>query len=703
VNRALPVLALLLVAGCADLFAEGPPIDAPPTFDCPLPTPAPLEVTPVELLEPAPAPPSPYAGGCAVPKAELHRLTRVELERTLGDLVYTPVDVAGSFPADELTAGFDNNAAVLGTSPLFTERLFDAVERAVDAGLARNVVPPRVQSYDDADLRRRGFDRRREGTSLLTPRAGPVPFVLSFPDDGRYLLRVRASVFRDPEPAARFVIRGPEGDLATYETTALPEEPEVLEVEFTAERGVMGVELVALNPRENVAAIDYIELDGPYGAPAREDPPARVALLACDEPGTRGCAEQLITRFARRAWRAPLDDADAAALLRVYDDVAAPLGHDAGARAAMIATLLSPRFLHRLELDDGADEVRALTDHELATRLAYFLWSTTPDDRLLALADKGALQDDAILEDEVRRMLTDPRAGALASRFAAQWLDLAEVDAAQRSVELFDGFTPALRHAMRCETEIFFKTLVDENESAHRLIDAERTFVNPLLAEHYGLPGARPVGGRDDDVWYEADLANTGRRGILTHGSVLTLTSNPTRTSPVKRGKWILENLLCIEPPPPPPEVEGLIDDETTTPTSLREQLEQHRADPVCAGCHAMLDPIGFALESFDAIGQSRREDDGGPVDTSGFYFDEVPFDDLHGLADRLLEDRLFPKCVVEQTLTYALGRELTEADACALDELTAQFEDDDLRVGDLFVHVAQSPAFRLRQPEEDR
>jgi hypothetical protein len=428
----------------------------------------------------------------------------------------------------------------------------------------------------------------------------------------------------------------------------------------------------------------------------------RARLLTCDFSGANEepCARQLLTSFGRRAWRRPLAPEDVSrllALVKMSRSAGDPFEVALG--VGLQAILTSPRFLFRVEVDPtpGKPSVHPLDDFELATRLSYFLWSTLPDEELLAAAEAGKLRQASELERQVRRMLADPRAQSLVDNFGGQWLRTRQLALAQPSPTQFPTYASRqLAQAMATETSMVFAELLQADRSILDLVDADFTYVNAPLAAHYGLPGSF-----DPSRFTRVALPPASkRRGILTHGSVLTLNATPTRNSTVKRGKWVLSQLLCEEPPPPPPTVPQLPSGPTTG--SLRERMEQHVSNPVCASCHQKMDPIGFALEHYDAIGAWRATDGAYAIDARGTLPDGRSFDGALELASTLKQDPALPACVVRHVFTYALGRLPEGEDAAALEQLTQSFQSQGHRMRELLVQVALSPSFRMRRSQQE-
>ncbi len=413
-------------------------------------------------------------------------------------------------------------------------------------------------------------------------------------------------------------------------------------------------------------------------------------------------AREVLARFAMRAFRRPVGDEELASLMKLVDAAArAGLDFDAQVATGMQAILVSPHFLFRIEVDDfgESEEIRPLNDYELASRLSYFLWSSMPDETLFELAARGTLQDDDVLAEQVKRMLNDKKAAALGENFAGQWLQLRRLANAAPDRNTLPHYDDALRRAAETETRLFFASIVNEDRSVLDLLDADYSFVNGRLATHYGIPGV--VG----DAFVRVTLPPE-RGGVLTHASILTITSNPTRTSPVKRGKWILEVLLDDSPPPPPPNAGELAEGEGVELLgSLRERLEQHRADATCASCHQRMDPLGFALENFDPVGRWRDQDGKHAIDASGTLPDGSRFDGPGELRAVLRDTRqdAFCRSLVRNMLAYALGRGVRSSDRCTIDEILRHLTDSSYRFSALAVAIAQSEPFRYRSRSEDK
>ena len=456
----------------------------------------------------------------------------------------------------------------------------------------------------------------------------------------------------------------------------------------------------------NAPSVERIEVVGPFDGQAPADTPSRRAIFICqpnEDTGERPCAERILASLARRAYRRPVTAADTAPLLAAFEAGRnAGDGFDDGIRWAIEALLVSPKFLFRVErepVDAAPGAPYRIADLDLASRLSFFLWSSIPDDELVDLAARGELGDPAVLESQVRRMLADPRSQALVENFAGQWLYLRNLRTAAPDTTRFPEFDDNLREALRRETELLFGSQLREDRSVHDLLRADYTFVNERLARHYGIPNV--YGNHFRRVRYRDDR----RAGLLGHGSILTVTSYPHRTSPVLRGKWLLENLLGAPPPPPPPDIPELGEEDTAAaPATMRERMAQHRASPACSTCHAKIDPLGFALENFDAVGRWRAGEDGAgtAIDASGELPDGAPFDGPAAFRDALLREPWateFATAVTEKLLTYALGRGLDHRDAPAVRRILRDARADDYRWSSLILGIVESAPFRMRRP----
>ena len=443
-----------------------------------------------------------------------------------------------------------------------------------------------------------------------------------------------------------------------------------------------------------------MEIHAPAGPQEYPDTHKRIFFVSPkstrDEPR---CAEQIVGKFATRAFRRPVTTDELSRLISFYKSARKDgENFESAVSLSLQAVLVSPHFLFRGEVQANPDNPRKIypvDEFALASRLSYFLWSSMPDDELFALAEKKKLR--ANLESQVRRMLQDKKAEAFVQNFVGQWLQLRNLQVVQPDPKKFPEFDDDLREAMKTETELVFSYILRENRSALELLDSDYTFVNEKLAKHYGIENV------SNEKFERVALTGDQRGSVMTHASVLTLTSNPTRTSPVKRGKWVLENLLGYTPPPPPPNVPEL-PDEKKSPLkgTLRERTEQHRANPDCISCHLKMDPIGFGLENFDAVGAWRKKDGENPVDSSGELFSGETFNGPAELKHILATNKKdeFIRCLSEKMLIYALGRGLERYDKCAVDEICKNLAQNNYRQSQLILDVVNSTPFQMRRGE---
>jgi hypothetical protein len=511
----------------------------------------------------------------------------------------------------------------------------------------------------------------------------------------------RFELDRQAQARRRAVAKGFDVDLA------MKAGPRVITVAFLKRTSARSEALIRprMRTRGGLPAIASVTLRGPYKVAGPGDTPSRRRIFVC-RPATAAeepaCANNIINTLARRAYRRPVTDADVQPLVAIYEAERLERGFDSGIEEALARLLVSPQFLFRIEREPAnvaAGAVYRISDLELASRLSFFLWSSIPDDELLNAAERGTLGDRAVLEQQVRRMLRDPRSEALATNFAAQWLYLRDVNAKTPSPRLFPDFDLALRDAFERETGLFLDSVVREDRRVIDLLNANDTFVNERLARHYGIPG---VFGNDfRRVTYPADSPRRGL-GLLGQGSILTITSYANRTSPVLRGKYVLANLLGAPPAPPPPNIPVLATESKDSGKVLpmREAMAQHRSNPACASCHAAMDPIGFALDNFDAVGRWRTVDASGTtIDASGTLPDGSAFEGAAGLRDVLLRqpDR-FARTLTERLLAYALGRSLEQYDAPAVRSIAANGARRDYRFSQFILGVVNSMPFQMRK-----
>ena len=668
----------------------------------------------------------------------IHRLNRLEYTNAIRDLLGLEVDGDQLLPSDDLAYGFDNNADILTVAPGLLERYMSAARKiarlavgdpTIDADVARYVVSV-LHVQDDRISEELPFGSR-----------GGAAIRHHFPLDGEYEVRIAlgGNTVRSSREPQEIDIRLDGARVALLRVGRWPEGAEpapraadgALSARFPVRAGthVVGVTFAGrTRVVEGVAperlppwvfgtgpgflermAVSTVEIEGPFnpdtvggGVSDSEGATGGPGLFVCRPAGRddeNACATQILATLARRAYRRPVVADDLDVLQSFYDEGRRAGTFETGIQRALEMLLVDPEFLFRIERDPvGVPPATAyrLSDVELASRLSFFLWSSIPDDELLDVAAEGRLSDPAMLDRQVRRMLADPRSSVLVTSFAAQWLHLRRMGSVTPDVNAFPEFDDNLREAFVRETELFLEGQFRDDRSVVDLLRADYTFVNERLARHYGLPNV--YGSRFRRITWDDER----RRGLLGHGSILTVTSLATRTSPVVRGKWVLENLLGTPPPPPPPNVPEL--PESTgreTPTSMRERMEAHRANPICASCHTRMDPIGFALEHFDAVGRWRDTEDGTPIDTSGTLPGGTAFSGLPALLDVLLErPDEFVSTVTEKLLTYALGRGVEYYDRPAIRAIVRQAEEGGYRWSSLILGVTRSQPFQMRRSE---
>ena len=644
-------------------------------------------------------------------RVTLRRLNRAEYNNTIRDLLGIDFHPAEDFPTDDTGYGFDNNGDVLSLPPILLEKYMAAAERILEAALVtdfstngptKRLAAARLPATTGNPLIR-GFHLGREGEVYTTNQ---------FPRTGDYVFRVRAYGEQAGSEPARMELRVDGKKVKTFDVTAVKKSPAVYETHFTATEGPRRIAAAYINNyvnnddpdpsnRDRNLIVEYLEITGPSGPVVLPETHKRIFPKATpmDPRDRRDYGREIIKRFTERAFRRTISNSELDRIVG-FVDLALSEGEnfESGVKLAMQAVLVSPHFLFRGELQSSSKKstsVHPIDEFALASRLSFFLWSSMPDDELLRLAGRGKLRRN--LDKQIKRMLNDEKSKALVENFAGQWLQIRNLEFVRPDEEKFPAFDDALRGTMRKETELFFESILKENRSVLDLLSADYTFVNERLANHYGLTG---VSG---DRFQRVGLKGTARGGILTHASILTLTSNPTRTSPVKRGKWVLENLLGSPPPPPPPNVPELAEGEGTALTgTLRQRMVQHSDDPNCSSCHARMDPIGFAFENFDGIGAWRNADEKLPIDASGELVTGEAFQGATELKQILASQKQleFVRCFSEKLLTYALGRGLEMYDRCAVDEIINRASKRGYKMNDLIAAVIESVPFQMRRGE---
>ncbi len=652
-------------------------------------------------------------------RVTIRRLNRVEYNNTIRDLVGVDFQPAEDFPSDDVGHGFDNIGDVLSLSPVLLERYLAAAENIMQAAIVVDPPRPPVRSMSGRYLE--PAQQQAPGWRPLTKDRLHTPFRLTAA--GEYTFRFRAWGRPAEGQMPRVAILANNEELKTLEVTASEKSPAIYEVTFSSppiatggRGGDLRMAVSLLNPSTGdtprAVMVEWFELRGP--ADTRPETHKRLLAVTPGQSKEQNTRE-VLTRFATRAYRRPATRDEVDRLVKLVEQAEARGEKwEAGVQLAFQAVLVSPKFLFRVELDDRPDspEPHPISEWQLASRLSYFLWSSMPDAELFDLAARGQLSKD--LDRQVKRMLQDPKSRALVENFATQWLQVRKLKELTPDPKLFPDFDETLRSAMLKETELFFEAIMREDRSILDLIDADFTFVNDRLARHYGLTeiNGKPVnqrsgrfGGRSfrrgSDEFQRITLPPGQRGGILTQASILTVTSNPTRTSPVKRGRWVLDQILGTPPPPPPPDVPEL-KDATELKGTLRQRMEQHRANPACASCHARMDPIGFAFENFDAIGRWRTQDEGQPIDPSGTLPSGQTF---QGPADlkQILKGKkeLFARCLAEKLLIYGLGRGVDYYDRPTLDAIVSALDRNHYRFSTLVAEIVKSDPFRMRRGKE--
>ncbi len=688
-------------------------------------------------------------------RTTVHRLNRREYTNAVRDLLALEIDGGALLPADNADLGFDNMADILSVSPALLDRYIFAARRISRLAVGDPDIEPTTETYAVPSMR---FQDLRMSEDLPFGSRGGIAIRHNFPLDAEYEVRIRLQrqlydyvrglqnrqqleVRLDGERLAVFDIGGAPGtppprtfagavlgDRTWEEYTLHADEDLVVRLSARAGPRVLGVSFVqgrserdgVLQPRATgkvlavaerwsspseapEAAVDQVSIAGPFDATGSGETPSRERLFVCRPgPGTEEepCAREILGAVARRAFRRGVTETDLRTLLGFFAAGRRAGGFEAGIQRALESILVDPEFLFRVErdpVDTRPGTIHPVSDLELAARLSFFLWSSIPDDELLDVAARGDLRDPEVLRRQVQRMLADSRAQALVDGFALQWLALRTLSRVVPTPELFPEWDDNLREAFRRETELFVASQIRENRSVLDLVRADYTFANERLARHYGIPNV--YGSRFRRVTFSDGV----RGGLLGHGSILTVTSSPTRTSPVLRGHWLLQQMLGSPPPPPPPDVPALPDrGEGGRPASVRERLEQHRANPVCANCHAPMDPLGFALEHFDAIGKWRATGEGGgPIDASGVFPDGTGFEGLAGLKAMLLgRHEQFVWTVTEKLATYALGRGLEHYDMPAVRAIIRGAAADDYTWSSLVLGIVESTPFQMRSSE---
>jgi hypothetical protein len=665
----------------------------------------------------------------------MHRLNRAEYANAIRDLLALDVDSAALLPPDDESSGFDNIADVLKISPSLMERYLSASWNISRMAVGNTEIGASTQIYRvRPDLSQ---DQHIDGLPLGT--RGGILVKHNFPLDGEYAIKVRLwrNTFdlmrgmEDPHDI-EIAIDGSRLQLVTVggkdDFNRMAENPGTfgtdldarLTVRIPVKAGVHTLtaatilkshatrdDLIKPFMRTTIdgldimgdPSVDRMTIEGPLVQTGSGETPSRRKIFICkpasgsDEPA---CATKILSSLARMAYRRPADQATMNTLMDFYKRGRAKGNFESGIESALQFVLASPAFLFRIESDPAGiapNTAYRVDDYALASRLSFFLWSTIPDDPLLTLAGQGKLKDPVVLEQQVKRMLADKRSNAMISNFAEQWLYLRNLKTSSPDLQEFPDFDDNLRSAMKQETTLFFDSIMREDRSVLDLLNADYTFVNERLARHYGIPGIY------GSQFRRVKVSSEERRGILGQASILTVTSYPNRTSPVERGKWILTNLLGVPPAPPPPGVPPLKDTYTDKPQTLRERMEQHRKDPVCAGCHKVMDPIGFSLENFDATGHWRTNDEGAKIDPTGTLFNGAALDGVNGLRRELVSrPEVFVGVMTEKMMTYALGRGVEYHDMPAVRKVVQDAGKNNFKFSSIVLGVVKSAPFQMKE-----
>jgi mono/diheme cytochrome c family protein len=659
----------------------------------------------------------------------LHRMNRAEYANAIRDLLALEVDARALLPADDSSFGFDNIAGSLGVSPVLLERYVAAAGKISRLAIGDTGMADRQEKYVvPGDLTQ---NQHLEGLPLGT--RGGASFAHQFPVDAEYVIRAdlverggrifgsntskgeQLEVTLDGERIALQDLTEYEVETGTAIRLPVKAGPHTIGAAFVKRNHAPVEDVVqpyefslfepAIDPDPDWTFVPHlasVSVTGPFNVAGIGETPARKRIFVCqptEANGEEACAREIVETLATRAYRRPIDREQLSTLMDFYAQGREGKNFEAGIEMALRRILASPEFVFRFEriADEADDEAYRVTDVELASRLSFFLWSSIPDDELLALAVENRLREPAVLRKQVRRMLADPRSRALVENFAGQWLYLRNLAVKGGAVEQFPDFDDNLRQAFRTETEMLFESIVREDRGVLGLLTADYTFVNERLARHYGIPGVY------GSQFRRVPITNAARRGLLGQGSFLMVTSNPERTSPVQRGVWVLENVIGAHVPTPPPVVPALEEtkNDVSRPVTVRAQMEIHREKPFCSGCHKIMDPIGFALENFDAVGRWRTEEHGEPIVATGTLVDGTNVDGATELRNALLKysDR-FVQTVTEKLMTYALGRGLEHYDMPVVRSIARGAEKTDYRFSTLVLGIVESDPFQMRATE---
>lgn len=635
----------------------------------------------------------------------LHRLNRAEYANSIRDLLALDVDASTLLPTDDSSDGFDNNAEALGVSPALLERYVAAATKIGRLAVGDPSISPSTDTVRVAGDQRE--TEHIEGLPLAT--RGGISFRHTFPLDATYEFKIqaRSNVVLQPVPRYEQVELTINGERIKVLNASGP-----MDIKLPVKAGpqTIGVAMLDKDLRgvddlwqvlPNSAGVASVAIVGPMNPTGPGDTPSRRRIFVCRPASASeeiGCAKQILRTLATRAYRRPATDSDLELLLGFYQSGRNQGTFETGIERALERILVDPRFIFRFEKEPenlAPGSVYRISDLELASRLSYFLWSSLPDDELLKVAVEGKLHEPAVLAQQTRRMLADDRSQALATNFAGQWLMLRDVKTARPETRDFDD---NLRQGFRHETELFFNSIVREDRSICDLLSADYTYADERLARHYGIPNVH------GSQFRRVSLDGTERRGLLGQGSILLATSVANRTSPVARGKWILENVLGSSPPLPPPNVPALEATGGKVAHTVREKMEQHRSNPVCASCHKIMDPIGFSLENFDLTGKWRSTDGGEPIDASGQMVDGTKLNGAASLREALLaRSDVFASTLTEKLMIYAVGRGLKYYDMPTIRQIGRDAARNDYRFSSIVMGIVKSAPFQMKMKTEDK
>ncbi len=633
----------------------------------------------------------------------IHRMNRAEIDNTFRDLFGTDIRPAADLPSDEISHGFDNVAEGLTVGSVHLELLEGGIDDVLDELFGRHPEETllTVVQGEGPGTSYFGGSPKGDFAYVLTEEADKIVAVVKAEDGGLFGISTLAWGTPMDGQAAELRIVVDDVELGTFPLPEDDADERMTGAELDLDEGLHTIELYLANPLGDIdtgerrsMAVDFLEFEGPLD-PLRGPSSMYPTVVAChpEDLGEEACARKTIEEFGERAWRRPLVDTEVDLMLSLYtESMGVGIAWDESLQLAVKGLLMSPDFLYRVE--SNSSDVRPLDAYELASRLSYFLWSSTPDPALLTAARDGSLLDPEITSWHVKRMLEDDRARAIVDNFVGQWWDIRNLDHLTPDPTLYTNFDPLLAESMQLEMYLLADEFFLGGRDMREVLDHSETRVDARLAAHYGI--AAP-----ENDWDVVSLVGTPRRGLLSTGGWLAIGAHPDRPSPVRRGRWILDNLLCAPPPPPPPEVEGQVISDPIL-GSIREQEEARRADAYCQSCHERMDPMGFALNHFDAIGGLRSVDEiGFPIDAGSMLPDGTPVGSAVDLTPWIADNAEVPGCMVEQTLTYALGRAINPSDGIAVEAIEADFIEGGGTFDALADAIVASPVFRNRAPAD--